>query len=484
MIFDNHNSIEEIEHRYHFDSLSITNCKRFKRYSNTHTDSHVGRLTIAHCDNFTDFNFKGGNLDTLEIINCDALQDILCGGEDVRMYNLKVIDCFGLENIWYGEHKIQSIFIDNCPSLLGVVIVNDGLSGLCEDVTITNTPDLEVLALEGQGISEINLLEFPKLKNLNMGKWPSTGNNLKEINTKNNTLLRNLYIDLNNLNRLDLSNNKLVSNLSVIGNPLPIVYIPEPFSASAQKEPYTQLAVLRDTLSNPTITASQTGAYELGITGAIANIVTNNGGEGSLLAAVNSGLSVVAPLPSGIEYIRGDRYWRIEESGLSDYKYNLILDLSTMDSLDIDSCEVLFRPDSLSPFVKVTDLSDTVETVAHFKIINGLTQFGGFAVSGIGGIVSVQKEKEIIQENFSLEQNYPNPFNPSTNINYSIPKQTHVSLKVFDVLGREITTLVNKEQPTGNYEVEFDASNLTSGIYFFRIQTGEFVETKKMILMK
>ena len=85
---------------------------------------------------------------------------------------------------------------------------------------------------------------------------------------------------------------------------------------------------------------------------------------------------------------------------------------------------------------------------------------------------------------FELSNNYPNPFNPSTKIRYSIPNQSHVSLKVFDVLGREITTLINKEQPQGNYEIEFNASHLTSGIYFYRIQAGPFVMTKKMILMK
>ena len=71
--------------------------------------------------------------------------------------------------------------------------------------------------------------------------------------------------------------------------------------------------------------------------------------------------------------------------------------------------------------------------------------------------------------NTYLSQNYPNPFNPSTTIKYSIPKQSNVTLKVFDVLGSEVATLVNKEQPQGNYEVEFDGAELTSGIYFYRI---------------
>ena len=91
---------------------------------------------------------------------------------------------------------------------------------------------------------------------------------------------------------------------------------------------------------------------------------------------------------------------------------------------------------------------------------------------------------ESINNGFIINQNTPNPFNPNTKISYSIPKQSFVQLKVFDVLGREVATLVNEEQPTGNYSIEFDASNLTSGIYFYRIQAGDFVEIKKMLLMK
>lgn len=91
--------------------------------------------------------------------------------------------------------------------------------------------------------------------------------------------------------------------------------------------------------------------------------------------------------------------------------------------------------------------------------------------------------------NFSLEQNYPNPFNPSTTIKYSIPSDANressiVSLKVFDILGREVTTLVNKQQNAGNYEVTFDASNLNSGVYFYKLTSGSFSESRKMLLVK
>ena len=85
---------------------------------------------------------------------------------------------------------------------------------------------------------------------------------------------------------------------------------------------------------------------------------------------------------------------------------------------------------------------------------------------------------------FSLEQNYPNPFNPSTVISYQLPVSSFVNIKVYDLLGREVSTLVNEEQQSGNHEVTFDGSKLASGIYLYTLQSGSFVQTKKMLLMK
>ena len=85
---------------------------------------------------------------------------------------------------------------------------------------------------------------------------------------------------------------------------------------------------------------------------------------------------------------------------------------------------------------------------------------------------------------FALSQNYPNPFNPSTTINYSIPASSFVTLKVYDVLGNEVAKLVNDQKLAGSYQIMFNAVNLPSGIYFYRLQAGSFIETKKMILLK
>jgi hypothetical protein len=94
------------------------------------------------------------------------------------------------------------------------------------------------------------------------------------------------------------------------------------------------------------------------------------------------------------------------------------------------------------------------------------------------------KEINSVPINYSLSQNYPNPFNPLTKINYSIVKQGLVTLKVYDIIGREIKTLVNEMKQAGNYTVEFNGSSLASGVYFYRIQSGDFISVKRMVLVK
>ena len=99
-------------------------------------------------------------------------------------------------------------------------------------------------------------------------------------------------------------------------------------------------------------------------------------------------------------------------------------------------------------------------------------------------VLGVELNKSTLPAGFSLSQNYPNPFNPSTTINYSIPRGQFVTLKVYDLLGKEVATLVNEEQKAGSYKVNFNASRFTSGVYFYRLQAGNFLETKKFILLK
>ncbi|MFH0735697.1 MAG: T9SS type A sorting domain-containing protein [bacterium] len=90
----------------------------------------------------------------------------------------------------------------------------------------------------------------------------------------------------------------------------------------------------------------------------------------------------------------------------------------------------------------------------------------------------------MLQIKISIIQNYPNPFNPSTTIKYSIPHSNIVTLKVYDVLGKEVANLVNEYKNAGSYEVNFDGSKLSSGTYFYQLKAGQFTETKKLLLLK
>jgi hypothetical protein len=92
--------------------------------------------------------------------------------------------------------------------------------------------------------------------------------------------------------------------------------------------------------------------------------------------------------------------------------------------------------------------------------------------------------EENVPEGFQLEQNYPNPFNPRTVIRCQLPVVSNVLLRVYDIQGREVQTLVNERLHSGTYEVTFDGSRLNSGVYFYRLQSGGFTDTKKFILLK
>jgi len=128
-----------------------------------------------------------------------------------------------------------------------------------------------------------------------------------------------------------------------------------------------------------------------------------------------------------------------------------------------------------SASVRLGDGSDTVKQAIVFDAIK-------WSYRGTGP-TSVS-EKQTILHSYILEQNYPNPFNPATVINYQLPIANHVSLKLYDVIGREIAMIVNEVKEAGKYSVAFDASHLPSGLYFYRITAGTFSETKKMSLQK
>ena len=134
---------------------------------------------------------------------------------------------------------------------------------------------------------------------------------------------------------------------------------------------------------------------------------------------------------------------------------------------------ISFTPDTLKPY------SDTL-----YIVNNSDTPLAKILLKGNGALTEVTQIRPGIPISFGLSQNYPNPFNPSTTINYQLPMKCHVTLKVFDVLGKEVTVLINAYQTAGYYSVTFNVTNLPSGVYFYRLQTDSFTDTKKILLLK
>ena len=137
------------------------------------------------------------------------------------------------------------------------------------------------------------------------------------------------------------------------------------------------------------------------------------------------------------------------------------------------------------PFIEVLDSSVNVYSVYIDKNNNKwLGYTNGYVVKYTGDhITDVKDDKQNIPDNYILSQNYPNPFNPTTVISFQIPQQGFVTLKIFDVLGNEVATLVNEEKSAGSYVVDFSATGLASGVYIYRMKVNDFIESKKMVLL-
>jgi hypothetical protein len=174
------------------------------------------------------------------------------------------------------------------------------------------------------------------------------------------------------------------------------------------------------------------------------------------------------------------------------------LDLDIVTSNFTGANFTLYENDGTGVFINRNDLpSNQAGSCAVFHDrdndgdmdMTGIDELQDLLILFTNGPVTSLNEEEFIAEEFSLYQNYPNPFNPVTNIGFQISDFGFVSLKVYDVLGNEITTLVNDEKSPGTYEVEFDSHssevrNLPSGMYFYTLTTEGYSETKKMILLK
>jgi hypothetical protein len=192
--------------------------------------------------------------------------------------------------------------------------------------------------------------------------------------------------------------------------------------------------------------------------------------------AFGSSIDNIAPLaPSGFNLLAAQQ----------------IINLSWKPNTERDLKEYQVYKADTNPSTDLTFLGATTDTsfvdstqIAAYYFVCAVDVHDNKSPFTVDSLTLVSVEDEFIVTEFELFQNYPNPFNPSTKISWQSPVSSHQTLKVYDVLGNEVATLVNEYRPAGTYETEFSAEGLTSGIYFYKLQAITFVETKKMILMK
>ena len=214
------------------------------------------------------------------------------------------------------------------------------------------------------------------------------------------------------------------------------------------------------------------------------------------------GINLWTALEKSLAYIEYNDEFFVQVSGMS-YEYNPTNDVGErLSSVQINGVELDFGQTysvTTNEFV-VAALSDPnffnipitntnlFDSLSEFEVLYGyISAFGSISpvVEGrVANVLTNIDDESLTPKQFNLEQNYPNPFNPGTIIKFSIPSSGYITLKIFNALGEGVTVLLEKELTTGTYEIEWNASELPSGVYFYQLKTEGFVETKKMIFIK
>jgi hypothetical protein len=211
--------------------------------------------------------------------------------------------------------------------------------------------------------------------------------------------------------------------------------------------------------------------------------VTNNG------AIDNIGVRVASDSKALLEGGRVRAKWTLSEGTIGGGDYTVTFGwMATLEDTKFKKD----RPANAGIFLLASDTTEAgiggyttqFDSLPYTVSRGGISSLGSFGVGKFGKITVDVRDSKVFPAEFSLGQNYPNPFNPTTLISFSIPKGGHVSLKVFDILGKEIGTIADRNLESGEYKCEWNASDFVSGIYFYRITAGDFIQTKKMMLLK
>jgi hypothetical protein len=241
--------------------------------------------------------------------------------------------------------------------------------------------------------------------------------------------------------------------------------------------------ILRTTNGGTTWTLQSNGTTEwlFGVSFTDANNGTAVGAEGRIFRTTNGGIYWASQSSGTTEWLRGVSFTDLNNG-------TAVGDLGTI--LRTTNGGTTWTSQS-------SGTSNGLRGVSFTDLNNGTAVGSGGTIlrTTNGGVTFIGEEQiDELPTEFLLLQNYPNPFNPRTIINYSVPKQSNVTIIIYDALGREVTTLINEEKSIGNYTVEFsakggsasggNATQLSSGVYFYQMRSDEFIQTKKMILLK
>jgi FG-GAP repeat/Secretion system C-terminal sorting domain/FG-GAP-like repeat len=228
-------------------------------------------------------------------------------------------------------------------------------------------------------------------------------------------------------------------------------------------------------------------------------VSTDNGKDWSVTGLANrevlclvQGLSgtIYAGTDEGV-FVTSDSGSTWTRSGLPNlYLHAIVMDASGNLYTGSDNNGVFKSTDNGTTWSEANDSLTDEETESlaidgSGQLYVGTYGYGVFrAYRTTGGTTGIEQSRTGVPKNYELSQNFPNPFNPATMINYQLPMNGHVTLKVYDVLGREVATLVDRDEKAGRYQVKFDGSRLSSGVYLYRLAAGKFVQIKKMVVLK
>jgi len=313
--------------------------------------------------------------------------------------------------------------------------------------------------------------------------------------TRNNFAAIDLYTGLATV--LDLNPNGYISTIQISGNTL---FIGGGFTQIGGKARNGIAAVdltigtITDWNPNPTYTFNSAIIKAVLISGNIvytAGLFDNIGGQQrNNLAAIDIitgnatqwnpstyGIGSYGGMVRGI-CIKGNRLYTVGDfSKAGGLDRNFICAINTITG-DVTSWNPIIQSDD------ITDFPAQPVGIRAIGIIGNIVYAANTAISADTTDITDVKTSKLIPTEFSLQQNFPNPFNPTTTINFSIPRSEFVKIKVYDILGKVVVTLINEDKPAGNYSVQLNAGKLVSGVYFYRMEAGTYTQTKKLLFLK